>query len=98
MASDAGAAVGCAAVRVRLNGHAPATCDTVIHARRNVVERCINALSSGAGWRRTMRSAVNYRAMIALAVIVIWRDARRTTHHAAPWPIERGSRMLHFVQ
>jgi transposase len=45
-------------------------------ARRNVVERCINRLKQWRGLAtRYEKRAVNYRAMLVLAAIVIWLGA-----------------------
>jgi transposase len=53
----------------------PLAFDQATYARRNVVERCINRLKQwrGAATRYEKR-AVNYRAMLVLAAIVIWLD------------------------
>jgi transposase len=53
----------------------PLRFDTVIYARRNVVERCINRLKQWRGLAtRYEKRALNYRAMLVLAAIVIWLD------------------------
>jgi transposase len=50
--------------------------DQAIYARRNVVERCINRLKQWRGVAmRYEKRAVNYRAMVVLAAIVIWLDS-----------------------
>lgn len=44
-----------------------------VYARRNVVERCINRLKQWRGLAtRYEKRAVNYRAMLVLASIVLW--------------------------
>jgi transposase len=54
----------------------PLVFDPVIYARRNVVERCINWLKQWRGLAtRYEKRALNYRAMLVLAAIVIWLDA-----------------------
>jgi transposase len=54
----------------------PLTFDKTIYACRNVVERCINRLIQWRGLAtRYEKRAVNYRAMVVLAAIVIWLDA-----------------------
>lgn len=54
----------------------PLAFDRAIYARRNVVERCINRLKQWRGLAtRYEKRAVNYRAMVVLAAIVIWLDA-----------------------
>jgi transposase len=51
----------------------PLTFDKAIYARRNVVERCINRLKQWRGVAtRYEKRAVNYRAMVVIASIVIW--------------------------
>jgi transposase len=54
----------------------PLVFDQAIYARRNVVERCINRLKQ---WRELAtcyeKLAVNYRAMLVIASIVVWLDA-----------------------
>lgn len=46
------------------------------NARRNVVERCINRLKQWRGLAtRYEKRALNYRAMVVLAAIVIWLDS-----------------------
>jgi transposase len=53
----------------------PLTFDTTIYARRNVVERCINRLKQWRGLAtRYEKRAVNYRAMLVLASIVLWLE------------------------
>ncbi len=47
-----------------------------IYARRNAVERCINRLKQWRGLAtRYEKRAVNYRAMVVIASIVIWLDS-----------------------
>ena len=54
----------------------PLVFDRIIYARRNVVERCINRLKQGRGLAtRYEKRAVNYRAMVVIASIVIWLDS-----------------------
>jgi transposase len=54
----------------------PLAFDRATYARRNVVERCINRLKQ---WRRLAtrceKRAVNYRAMVVLAAIILWLAA-----------------------
>ena len=46
-----------------------------IYARRNVVERCINRLKQWRGVATLYeKRAVNYRAMLILAAIVLWLE------------------------
>jgi transposase len=53
----------------------PLAFDRTIYARRNVVERCINRLKQWRGLAtRYEKRAVNYRAMVVIAAIVIWLD------------------------
>jgi transposase len=53
----------------------PLRFDKAIYARRNVVERCINRLKQWRGLAtRYEKRALNYRAMLVLAAIVIWLD------------------------
>ncbi len=50
----------------------PLRFDPTIYARRNVVERCINRLKQWHGLAaRYEKHAVNYRAMVVLASIVL---------------------------
>lgn len=50
--------------------------DKTVYARRNVVERCINRLKQWRGLAtRYEKRAVNYRAMVVIASIVIWLDS-----------------------
>ncbi len=60
--------------------HRAATCasrlgDKATYAKRNVVERCVNRLKQ---WRgidtRSEKRAVNYRAMVVIASLMIWVD------------------------
>lgn len=54
----------------------PLVFDKAIYARRNVVERCINRLKQWRGVAtRYEKRALNYRAMVVLAAIVIWLDS-----------------------
>jgi transposase len=54
----------------------PLAFDQAIYARRNVVERCINRLKQWRGLAtRYEKRAVNYRAMVVLASIVLWLDS-----------------------
>lgn len=54
----------------------PLAFDRATYARRNVVERCINRLKQWRGLAtRYEKRAVNYRAMVVLAAIVIWLGA-----------------------
>jgi transposase len=53
----------------------PLIFDRTIYARRNVVERCINRLKQWRGLAtRYEKRAVNYRAMVVIASIMIWLD------------------------
>jgi transposase len=54
----------------------PLLFDPTIYARRNVVERCINRLKQWRGLAtRYEKRAVNYRAMMVLASIVLWLES-----------------------
>ncbi len=54
----------------------PLAFDKTIYARRNVVERCINRLKQWRGLAtRYEKRALNYRAMVVLASIVLWLEA-----------------------
>lgn len=54
----------------------PLAFDKATYARRNVVERCINRLKQWRGLAtRYEKRAVNYRAMVVLASIVLWLEA-----------------------
>jgi transposase len=54
----------------------PLAFDRAVYARRNVVERCINRLKQWRGLAtRSEKRAVNYRALVVLAALVIWLDA-----------------------
>jgi transposase len=47
--------------------------DATIYKRRNVVERCINRLKQWRGLAtRYEKRAVNYRALVVIAAIMIW--------------------------
>src|SRR5262249_22240010 len=51
----------------------PLDFDQTVYARRNVVGRCINRLEQWRGLAtRYEKRAVNYRAMVVIASIVIW--------------------------
>ncbi len=53
----------------------PLAFDKATYARRNVVERCINRLKQWRGLAtRYEKRAVNYRAMVVIAAIVIWLE------------------------
>lgn len=53
----------------------PLAFDKATYARRNVVERCINRLKQWRGLAtRYEKRAVNYRAMVVLASIVLWLE------------------------
>lgn len=52
------------------------TFEQAVYARRNVVERCINRLKQWRGLAtRYEKRAVNYRAMVVIASIVIWLES-----------------------
>jgi transposase len=54
----------------------PLAFDRATYARRNVVERCINRLKQWRGLAtRYEKRAVNYRAMVVLAAIILWLEA-----------------------
>lgn len=54
----------------------PLTFDTSIYARRNVVDRCITRLKQWRGLAtRYEKRAVNYRAMVVPASIVLWLES-----------------------
>jgi transposase len=54
----------------------PLVFDRAIYARRNVVERCINRLKQWRGLAtRYEKRAVNYRAMVVIASIVLWLES-----------------------
>lgn len=58
--------------RARRPGRRPAF-DATIYKRRNVVERCINRLKQWRGLAtRYEKRAVNYRALVVIAAIMIW--------------------------
>jgi transposase len=54
-------------------GGRPLSFDADLYAKRNVVERCVNRLKQ---WRaiatRYEKRAVNYRAMVLIASLMIW--------------------------
>lgn len=53
----------------------PLVFDRATYVRRNVVERCINRLKQWRGLAtRYEKRAVNYRAMVVIASIVIWLE------------------------
>jgi transposase len=53
----------------------PLRFDKTVYARRNVVERCINRLKQWRGLAtRYEKRALNYRAMLVLASIVLWLE------------------------
>lgn len=54
----------------------PLTFDKTVYVRRNVVERCINRLKQWCGLAtRYEKRAVNYRAMVVVASLVIWLES-----------------------
>jgi transposase len=54
----------------------PLVFDKIIYARRNVVERCINRLKQWRGLAtRYEKRALNYRAMVVIASILIWLNS-----------------------
>jgi len=57
-------------------GGRPPAFDRLAYRRRNAIERCINRLKQFRGLAmRYEKRAVNYRAMVVLAAIVIWLTA-----------------------
>ena len=49
--------------------------EKAVYARRNVVERCNNRLKQWRGLAtRYEKRAVNYRAMVVLAPIILWLE------------------------
>ena len=51
----------------------PPTFDAATYRRRNVVERCVNRLKQWRGIAtRYEKRAVNYRAMVVIAALMIW--------------------------
>ena len=51
----------------------PPSFDAAIYARRNVVERCVDRLKQWRGLAtRYEKRAVNYRAAVVIASLVIW--------------------------
>ncbi len=51
----------------------PLSFDADLYARRNVVERCVNRLKQWRGIAtRYEKRAVNYRAMVVIASLMIW--------------------------
>ncbi len=58
--------------RAQRPGRRPAF-DATLYKRRNVVERCINRLKQWRGIAtRYEKRAVNYRALVVIACIMIW--------------------------
>lgn len=58
--------------RARRPGRRPSF-DTALYAKRNVVERCVNRLKQWRGAaRRYEKRAINYRAMVIIAALMIW--------------------------
>lgn len=54
----------------------PPAFDAATYRRRNVVERCVNRLKQWRGIAtRYEKRAVNYRAMVVIAALVIWLTA-----------------------
>jgi transposase len=54
----------------------PLVFDNAVYARRTIVERCINRLKQWRGLAtRYEKRALNYRAMVVIASIVIWLDS-----------------------
>jgi transposase len=54
----------------------PPDFDAVLYARRNVVERCVGRLKQWRGVAtRYEKRALNYRAMVVIAALVIWLTA-----------------------
>jgi len=54
----------------------PLVFDRIIYARRHVVKRCINRLNQWRGLAtRYEKRALNYRAMLVIASIVLWLEA-----------------------
>lgn len=54
----------------------PLRFDAATYRRRNVVERCVNKLKQWRGIAtRYEKRAVNYRAMVIIAALVIWLTA-----------------------
>lgn len=61
--------------RARRPGRPPVF-DRARYRRRNVVERCINRLKQWRGLAtRFEKRAVNYRALVVIAAVLIWLDA-----------------------
>jgi len=50
----------------------PPSFDAETYARRNVVEKCATASSSGGVATRYEKRAANYRAMVIMAGLVVW--------------------------
>jgi transposase len=58
--------------RMRRPGR-PSSFDITTYARRNVVERCVNKLKQWRGIAtRYEKRAVNYRAAVVIAALMIW--------------------------
>jgi transposase len=54
----------------------PLAFEKAVYARRNGVERCINRLKQWRGLAtRYEKRAINYRAMVVIASLVIWFDS-----------------------
>lgn len=57
----------------------PLAFDAAVYKRRNVVERCVNRLKQ---WRavatRYDKRAVNYRATVVIAALMLWLDSADT--------------------
>jgi transposase len=54
----------------------PLSFDADLYAKRNVVERCVNRLKQWRGIAtRYDKRAVNYRAAVIVAALVIWLTA-----------------------
>jgi len=54
----------------------PLAIEQAVNARRHVVERCINRLKQWRGLAtRYEKRATNYRAMVIVTSIVIWRES-----------------------
>jgi transposase len=59
--------------RLRRRPERPPSFDITTYARRNVVERCVNRLKQWRGIAtRYEKRAVNYRAAIVIAALMIW--------------------------
>jgi transposase len=61
--------------RATCSGQPPAF-DPVMYRRRNVIERCVNKLKQWRGIAtRYEKRAVNYRAMVVIAALMLWLTA-----------------------